>query len=371
MTPAVVAQATPTDSTPTPAPTSTPAPPSTPGAGVGPLPGLPPGLEGAAPLAGQVLGFLAGALLVYAVGRLFVVPGVLRVVRSRNRNNPTLETATETYLELLVLAAAVLAGIVGAGYGGLLTDSSVVLAALTLVVGVAGQEVIGSLISGFFLVADRDFNVGDWIAWPGGEGVVEAVDFRVTRVRTLNNETVVVPNTELTTQSLTRPYGRERYRLTERVTVAYTDDVERALMTLATTAGDDDRVLEDPAPSSRVVELGEATVALETVYWVSDPMDVDLVSIRSDFRRRIMRRLDEVGVTLGPPSTHDLSGELAVDLDGDGPGDRGGIGGGDGDGDEDGTGTGSRSDGGSGEDGRDDERGPGGGRAPGGGASDE
>ena len=295
-----------------------------------PVPGLPPGVEELVPLAGRVLGFLAGALLVLAVGRLFVVPGVLRVVRSRNRNNPTLETATETYLDVVVLAAAALAGVVGAGYGDLLTDSTLIVAAVTLVVGVAGQEVIGSLISGFFLVADRDFNVGDWIAWPGGEGVVEAVDFRVTRVRTLNNETVVVPNTELTTNALTRPYGRDRYRLTERVTVAYADDVERALMTLATTAGDDDRVLEEPPPSSRVVELGPATVGLEVVYWVPDPMDVDLVSVRSDFRRRVMRRFDEAGLTLGPPSTHDLSGELAVDLDGrdggagaDGPGPRG------------------------------------------------
>ncbi len=45
--------------------------------------------------------------------------------------------------------------------------------------------VAGALISGLFLVADPDFNVGDWISWPGGEGVVEAVDFRVTRVRTI------------------------------------------------------------------------------------------------------------------------------------------------------------------------------------------
>lgn len=100
-------------------------------------------------LASATAGFAVAAVVVYLVGRLLLVPGVTRLVSARNRNNPTLQSATETY---------------------------------------AHAVVIGALISGLFLVADPDFNVGDWISWPGGEGVVEAVDFRVTRVRTVNNE---------------------------------------------------------------------------------------------------------------------------------------------------------------------------------------
>ncbi|MFP4626664.1 MAG: mechanosensitive ion channel domain-containing protein [Natronomonas sp.] len=44
-----------------------------------------------------------------------------------------------------------------------------------------------------FLVADPDVNVGDLIEWPGGEGTIEVVDFRVTRVRTRDNETISIP----------------------------------------------------------------------------------------------------------------------------------------------------------------------------------
>jgi small-conductance mechanosensitive channel len=260
------------------------------------------------------LGFFVGSFVIYLAGRLLVVPGVLRVVRARNQNNPTLESATETYLHVLVLAFAAAAGVVGAGYGDALTNSALIIAAVTLVVGVAGQQVIGSLISGLFLVADRDFNVGDWIAWSGGEGIVEAVDFRVTRVRTINNETITVPNTELTTNALTRPYGRERYRITEQLDVAYADDTELALKTLADVAREDDRVLDEPAPTSRIVAFGGTSPTLQAEYWVSDPMDVNLVEVKSDFRRRVKRRFDEEGLTLGPASGHELSGELAVDV---------------------------------------------------------
>jgi small-conductance mechanosensitive channel len=45
-----------------------------------------------------------------------------------------------------------------------LARSALIFAAATLAVGVAGQEVIGALIGGLFLVANPNFNVGDWIA---------------------------------------------------------------------------------------------------------------------------------------------------------------------------------------------------------------
>ena len=278
------------------------------------VPGLPTDLAGFEEVALRTLGFFVGALAVYVVGRLLVIPTVTGIVRSRNRNNPTIETATETYVHLLVIAVAVVAGVIGAGYGGVLTDASIVLAAVSLVVGAASQNVIGSLVSGLFLIADRDFNVGDWIAWPGGEGIVEAVDFRVTRVRTVNNETIAVPNTELTSNALTRPYGRDRYRITEQLDIAYADDAELALMTLVETAREDDRVLDEPSPRSRIVSFGSTAPTLQAEYWVSDPMDVNLVDVRSDFRRRVKQRFDDEGLTLGPASGHELSGELAVDV---------------------------------------------------------
>jgi small-conductance mechanosensitive channel len=261
----------------------------------------------------DLLGFVVSATVVYVVGRILVFPVVVRVVRSRNRNNPTLQTATETYLQVLLVGLAALAGVVGAGYGSLLADSAILIAAVTFVLGVAGKEVIGSLFSGFFLVTDPDFNVGDWISWPGGEGAVEAVDFRVTRVRTINNETITVPNTELTTNALTRPYGRDQFRVTEEVVVAYDDDVERALYELRTVAGEDDRVLEEPGPTARIRTLGENAVTLEGVFWIGDPRRVDVVEVRADFRRRVKDRFDAAGLTLGPPSGRELSGRVAVE----------------------------------------------------------
>ena len=261
----------------------------------------------------ELFWFVVGFVVVYFVGRTVVLPVVGRVVRSRNRNNPTIESATKTYLRVALIAFATLTGIIAAGYGNLLSRSAVIIAAITFVTGIAGQQVFGSLISGMFLVADPDFNVGDWISWPGGQGTVEAVDFRVTRVRTPDNETIAVPNTELTTNALTRPYGRDRYRITEQVYVAYDEDTERALMELQSIAADQESVLDEPAPNARIVDLGENAITIQAEMWTDEPINRDILTLRSDFRRLVKRRFDEEGITIAPPSAQSLSGEVTVE----------------------------------------------------------
>ncbi|WP_336135718.1 mechanosensitive ion channel family protein [Natronomonas amylolytica] len=260
----------------------------------------------------ELFWFVVGFAVVYFISQIFIVPVVLRVIRSRNRNNPTIETATKTYLRVILIGLATLTGIIAAGYGRILSESAVIIAAITFALGIAGQQVFGSLISGMFLVADPDFNVGDWIEWPGGEGTIEEVDFRVTRVRTPNNESISVPNTELTKNAINRPYGRDRYRITEQVYVAYYEDTERALMELQQVAVDHEAVLGDPAPNARIVDLGENAITVQAEFWIENPRNTDIRIVRSDFRRLVKRRFDEEGITLAPPSAQLLSGELAV-----------------------------------------------------------
>lgn len=279
----------------------------------------------AGPLA-DLLIFLAVVVIVYTLGRTVVAPVVYRAVRARNPANLTLATATETYFKLFLFVVASFVGIVAAGYGGIVfnTDSALVIAALTFSIGVAGQEVLGSLVSGFFLIIDPDFNVGDSISWSGGTGVVVAVDFRVTRIQTVDNATVTVPNTELTTNALTRPFGGGSYRLTERVEIGYDSDVERALLELRQIAAAFHRRDRQSAktgadtrnPDARIVDFGSDSITLEAEFWLDDPTQRNLTELRSDFNREVKRRFDEQNLLLAPPAGRELSGSVTVAGDG-------------------------------------------------------
>ncbi|MXR42471.1 mechanosensitive ion channel [Halobaculum sp. WSA2] len=256
---------------------------------------------------------LAVALPVYAVGRLLIAPAAARVVRSRNPNNPTIVDATRTYVGVASTIVAVVLGLIAGGYGATLGGSAVVVAAATLAVGIAGQDLIGSLVSGLFLVVDPEFNVGDWIEWPGGEGRVERVDFRSTRVRTGENAVVTVPNTVLTADTVVRPYAQDRIRARETVPIAYDDDLATAARELGDAVAAVEGVADSVAPSVRVDALGDDGVSLTVEYHIDDPTVSRVLHVRGTVRERAVDALESAGATPGPPAGRELSGAVAVD----------------------------------------------------------
>jgi small-conductance mechanosensitive channel len=60
----------------------------------------------------------------------------------------------------------------------------------------------------------------------GWWGPIAELDFRVTRVRTLDSESISVPNTELVNNAISRPYGPNEHRITEHLYVVYDEDTQ-------------------------------------------------------------------------------------------------------------------------------------------------
>ena len=257
--------------------------------------------------------FLLGFLVVYLAGRFLAQPTLAGVIRRRNRNNPTIREAVRRYLRLVFVLLALAAGITAAGYGQVLTRSAIVVAAATIAIGVAGQATIGNLVSGLFLVADPHFSVGDWIVWDDHEGVVEAITFRTTRVRTPNEEVITVPNTELTTSSISQPYGRPRHRVAETVGIGYDDDVDAAMSHLLEATAGQRAVLSDPEPRVYIAEFGDDAVVLQVQYWVGNPTRRDVLQVRSDIAREILAKFEAADITISPASQRELSGRVLVD----------------------------------------------------------
>ncbi|WP_435344374.1 mechanosensitive ion channel family protein [Haloarchaeobius sp. HRN-SO-5] len=257
--------------------------------------------------------FFAAFLVVALLGWYVVEPVVGRIVRTRNRNNRTVQEAMTRYVRLLVLLVAVLAGMSTAGYGRFLQSSALIVAAATLALGVAAQTVVGSLVSGLVLVADPEFNVGDYIEWDDGEGTVRSITLRVTRVQTPDGALVTIPNTHLTSQSVTRPFGHGRARIVDRVSIAYEDDVDEALFHLREAADAVDGIAESPSPTVHVEEFGGDAVVLRSDYWLTEPDPGEAVFVRSAYARQVKTRLEGAGITISPASKRDLSGRVAVD----------------------------------------------------------
>lgn len=257
--------------------------------------------------------FLVGFLVVTVPGVFLLVPVLGRAIRHRNPKNTTLTQAMTGYFRLVVVIVGVLFGAVVAGYGRFIGDSAVVVAAATLALGVAGQTVIGSLVSGVVLVTDPEFNVGDYIEWGDRAGTVQTITLRVTRVLTPDGELITVPNTVLTEQAVTRPYGRGRYRVVDRIDLAFDADVDAAIDGVEAAFDDVEAIAEAPTPRVYVENFGADTVTVAAHYWVANPRHRDVVEIQSSFARAVRQRLTEAGIDVSPPSTHELEGRIAVE----------------------------------------------------------
>ncbi len=142
-------------------------------------------------------------------------------------------------------------------------------------IGFGAQRVVGDLVSGFFLVTEGQFGVGDvvQVSQPGQmtgiSGTVEVVSLRTTRLRTTNGELVVIPNGEIR-QLMNR--SRDWARVAVDVPVELGADLDRAADVLrevgAQMAGDEawSRLLLDPPTVAGVesIEAGHAKLQIVT-----------------------------------------------------------------------------------------------------------
>ena len=244
--------------------------------------------------------FLAVVAATYVLYKVAVTPLVKRVF-DRQGLDEHARRPLQKIVAFLVLFAGVTVAFGAAGYQGFLRSLATIAAAATLAVGFALQDVIKNFVAGVFIYTDKPFRIGDWIEWQGNSGVVEDISFRVTRVRTFDNELLTVPNNVLTGDVVKNPVAKERLRLKFVFGIDYEDDVERASEIIVEEAEKNDAILEDPAPSVRLTELADSYVGLQSRIWIDDPSRADFVKTRADYVKAVKARFDEEGISIPFP----------------------------------------------------------------------
>ncbi|MFB6155695.1 MAG: mechanosensitive ion channel family protein [Haloferacaceae archaeon] len=259
---------------------------------------------------GSLVTFVVVFVALYLVGRAVVQPLVDRLLDARGIETHARRPLKKlTGLAIVFVAVAVAFGL--AGWRGFLQSLATIAAAATLAIGLAMQDVLQNFVAGVFIYTDRPFRIGDWIEWDGNAGIVEDISFRVTRVKTFDNELLTVPNSELTDGVIKNPVAKDTLRLQVPIGIGYDDDVERATEILVEEAEKHPEILDDPEPSVRFGELGESSVVLKSRMWIADPRRSDFVKTRGEYVANVKERFDEEGIDFPYPN-RTLGGELTV-----------------------------------------------------------
>ena len=202
------------------------------------------------------------------------------------------------------------------------------------VLGIVLAPIVGSVINGLFVLADQPYEIGDMIELDDGRrGFVDEITIRYTKVFTLENSFLVIPNSAIRERDVVNYSAEdERTRLTLRLLVTYESDIGQARHIMERAAQACDDVIEGgpdirigsaryPAkPTCYIGEYADHGVLLELRYWAHKPYRIP--SVESRVRDRIWDLLDGADVEVAYPHQHlvfdETSGQARVAIERDG-----------------------------------------------------
>lgn len=142
----------------------------------------------------------------------------------------------------------------------------------SLAIGLAAKDTLANMISGFTLLIDRPFRIGDRIQLVSGKtGDVVDIGIRSTRIRTMDNTLLIIPNSELcnsAVQNMAFPNLESQGRIT--VGVAYGSDIELVKKLMVENAQNDPEVLREPSPEAFFLSFGDSALNMLLIFWVTD-----------------------------------------------------------------------------------------------------
>ncbi|HEY6873514.1 MAG TPA: mechanosensitive ion channel family protein [Geobacteraceae bacterium] len=142
----------------------------------------------------------------------------------------------------------------------------------SLAIGMAAKDTLANMISGFTLMIDRPFRIGDRIQLAGGQlGDVVDIGLRSTKIKTADNTLLIIPNAELCNTILVNmafPDVRGKGRVN--LGVAYGSDVEQVKELLVEIAREVPEVLSNPAPEAYFVSFGDCALNMSLFFWVEE-----------------------------------------------------------------------------------------------------
>lgn len=198
---------------------------------------------------------------------------------------------------IFFIAILMILGELGIQLGPLLATAGIG----ALAIGFGAQSLVKDFISGFFILLENQYRIGDAIEVAGVSGLVESVSLRKTVLRDLEGRVHTIPNGEIKVVS---NLSKEWSRAVVDIGISYRDDVDHIIDLLAQIgkelAGEEpyqSAILESPQILG-VERFGESQLVIRMIV---KTMPLKQWEVGRELRRRIKNRFDEKGIQIPPP----------------------------------------------------------------------
>ena len=214
------------------------------------------------------------------------IPNAKRIDKTLGK---TLCHAGKILLKCLVVVCLV-------GYLGIDTSGiTALIASLGVCVGLAINGTLSNLAGGVMLLITRPFDDGDFIEAAGYTGTVEDIRITTTKIITLDNKVVYIPNGTLSTSTIVNYTAKDMRRVDYDFSIAYSSDFDKAKSIVAGAAQAHELVLDDPAPFVRVSAHGTSSLTLTMRVWTKTE---NYWTVYFDLLETVKRAFDENGIEI-------------------------------------------------------------------------
>jgi len=259
------------------------------------------------------------ALIVFAIF-FFVARSIKRVVRNLTRDRRQarnlgmvlgrLAQGTTILIGLFIALSIVIPSLKASDLVQLLGISGVAI-------GFAFRDILQNFLAGILILLTEPFQIDDQIVFKEFEGTVENIQTRATTIKTYDGRRIVIPNSELFTNSVTVNTAFENRRLEYDIGIGYGDDIDEARRLILEAVHGTDGVLETPAPDAIVVDLAGSTVNIRARWWVQPPRRADVLDFQDRVLTNIKNKLTAHGIDLPFPTQQILFHDQTEATDGD------------------------------------------------------
>ena len=222
------------------------------------------------------------ALLIFVIGILLIrwIQGVLKRAFERRSTEPTIASFVSSFVSISLTVLLIVISVSTLGVNT--TSLAALLAAGGMAIGMALSGTVQNFAGGLMILAFKPFKAGDFIEAQGQSGKVIEVNITATKILTVDNRVVILPNGALSNGTINNFNGRPLRRVEWTVSVSYGVDATACKAAILAIVNSDKRVLPPETDMDELYkELNISAYQLSTVSYRMNAIPAPFVALKS------------------------------------------------------------------------------------------
>lgn len=255
----------------------------------------------------QLIAILVVFFIIRAIGRRFISSSFLKMSKRKNfseSRGKTLEKLVNnlfSYVLLFIFITFIL-GIFEYDVTALIAGAGII----GLAVGFGAQGLVSDIVTGFFILLEKQIEVDEYISVAGLDGVVEEVGLRTTKLRGFDGTVHFIPNREIGSLS---NHSRSNMRALVDMSISYGDNIDEAMQVLQQACNkiaQEDDLIKDGPHVLGVQNLGDSDVVIRVI---AQTANMEQWGVERRLRQAMKEALDANNIEIPFPHQVNISKE--------------------------------------------------------------